>query len=153
MGGHGNILVRVYKIFAPICNAWRDTPAVAMQEGNPGVQSVADVNPHPETKKMSKFGQVDDSSQIFTKLFPVSMPQFSGRPQQFCVSWFLPTPAGALSNSLKTALQLPEFSQEGRRSYPHPAAGAFVATPYQTSPWTTNRTGEPAPSAGSRLPE
>ena len=47
-----------YKIFARICNAWRDT---LLQQGNPGVQKAADtdVNPHPEPKNLN-FGEADD---------------------------------------------------------------------------------------------
>ena len=62
-----------YKIFARICNAWRDIPAA--QEGNHGVQCAADVNPHPEPKNC-KILDKQPTSQIFTKLFPVPAAQW-----------------------------------------------------------------------------
>ena len=105
----------------------------AAQEGNHGVQSPADVNPHPEQKKMLT------TSQIFPKVFPVSTPQWSSQ-------WWKTTTVlcelvfagacrcGAFHHQPEdSSAASSQFSQEGR-SHPHPAAGAFVATPDQTSP-------------------
>ena len=144
---------RIHTKYSPVFATLGETSQLhAAQEGNHGVQSPADVNPHPEQKKMLT------TSQIFPKVFPVSTPQWSSQ-------WWKTTTVlcelvfagacrcGAFHHQPEdSSAASSQFSQEGR-SHPHPAAGAFVATPGPNFPRTTNRTGEPAPSAGSRLPE
>ena len=134
----GSLCASIHTKYSPVFATLGETSQLhAAQEGNHGVHRAANVNSHPEPK-MQNFGQADDEPN-FPESFPVSTPQWSSQ-------WWKTTTVlcelvfagacrcGAFHHQPEdSSAASSQFSQEGR-NHPHPAAGAFVATPDQTSP-------------------
>ena len=143
MGGYGNIFgvcVDGQNIRARICNARRDTQSANISCKGLQTQLSLSATSLSESRFSPKWTTSPSLEKTVHRQCNNSFVQGG-----FCCE----APAGAFSLSgLKTGLQ--RFSPGGDQ---HPAAGAFAAivatTPGPNFPRTTNRTGDPAPNAGS----
>ena len=121
MGGHGNIFTsagpfaRVYiQNIRPYLQRLARHPSY-MQRRRATMACTGLQMSTPTLSQKCKILDKQTTSQIFLNRSQYQrhsgLPS-GGRPQQFCVSWFLPAPAGAAlsTTSLKTVLQLPHSS-------------------------------------------
>ena len=149
MGGYGNIFgvcVDGQNIRARICNARRDIPRQSATISCKGLQTQLSLS--ATSLSESRFSPKWTTSPSLEKTVHRAVQQ------QFCTRWFL------LRGACRCVF--PQWSEDRAAEVltrRRPTSGGRCLRSHRSHPpgpnfpRTTNRTGEPAPSAGSRLPE